>query len=114
MQPCSITGSAKPNRAAAMRAQIVELARSVNDITTLMLALPSLGLNLAAGGNYAEADAIFAEVRHRDPASDHDLAFARDLHASGLALMSSITMAPKPSRLKPMSWRTRSSTCRRW
>ena len=43
--------------------QIVELARSVNDITTLMLALPSLGLNLAAGGNYAEADAIFAEVR---------------------------------------------------
>lgn len=43
--------------------RVVELARSVNDVTTLMMALPSLALNLAARCRYAEAVEIFAEAR---------------------------------------------------
>lgn len=43
--------------------RIVATARAIGDVTTLMMALPSLGLNLAACGRYAEAVEIFGEAR---------------------------------------------------
>jgi tetratricopeptide (TPR) repeat protein len=43
--------------------RVVAKAKGVNDVTTLMMAMPHFALNLVGSGRYAEADAVFAEAR---------------------------------------------------
>lgn len=43
--------------------RVVEIAREIRDVTTLMMSLPCLGLSLAACDRYAEAVEVFAEAR---------------------------------------------------